>query len=135
MTTTRSVNATVAAAFGVVYALVGVVGFFVSDTFAEQDDAKLLGLFEVNNLHNVVHLVIGLALLAAARTTRTARSANAAIGATYVLLALVGPFITGTKANIVALNGADHGLHLASGALLLAVGLLADKTARDRDRV
>ena len=128
----RSVNSTVAGVFGAVYALVGILGFFISNTFAATDDAKLLGLFEVNHLHNIVHLLIGVALLAAAKSTRTARSANTAIGATYLLLAVVGPFVAGTDANIVALNGADHFLHLASGALLLATGVLADRTARDR---
>ena len=128
-TGTRSVNQTVAAVFGAVYALVGLVGFFVSDTFAARNDDTLLG-FEVNNLHNIVHLLIGLALLGASKRHDTARSANLAVGATYVLLAILGPFIDDTEANIIALNVPDHGLHLASGLLLVAVALLADKRAR-----
>jgi hypothetical protein len=124
--TRRSVNSTVAAVFGAVYALVGLAGFLVTDTFAGQEGDSLLG-FQVNGLHNVVHLLIGLGLLAASRQLRTARSANLAIGGTYVALALLGPFITGTDLNVVALNGADHGLHAVSGLLLLAVGLAADK--------
>ena len=130
-TGTRSVNSTVAAVFGAVYTLVGLAGFFVSETFADTQDNDLLG-FQVNNLHNVVHLLIGLALLAASRRHDTARSANLAIGASYLLLAVLGPFIQDTDANVIALNGADHGLHAASGLLLLAVALLADKAARDR---
>ena len=130
-TGTRSVNSTVAAVFGAVYTLVGLAGFFVSETFAETDDNTLLG-FEVNHLHNIVHLLIGLALLGASRRTETARRLNLLIGGTYVLLGIVGWFIQDTAANIVALNEPDHLLHLVSGAVLVAVALGADKRARTR---
>jgi hypothetical protein len=130
-TGTRSVNSTVAAVFGAVYALVGLAGFFVSETFAATDDNTLLG-FEVNHLHNIVHLLIGLALLGASRRTETARRLNLLIGGTYVLLGIVGWFIQDTAANIIALNEPDHLLHLASGAVLVAVALGADKRARTR---
>ena len=128
--TGRTINQTLALAFGAVYALVGLAGFFVSESFAGQDDAKLLGLFEVNHLHNLVHLLIGVALLAASRRHDASRGANLAIGVTYLALAVLGPVITGTELNIVALNSADHLLHLSSGALLTAVALLADKNVR-----
>ena len=128
----RTVNQTVALVFGAVYTLVGILGFFVSNTFAETDDSKLLGIFEVNNLHNIVHLLIGVALIAASRRHDSARGANLAIGVTYLALGVLGPLIAGTDVNIVALNGADHVLHLLSGALLTATALLADKSARTR---
>ena len=127
----RSVNSTVAAVFGAVYALVGLAGFLVSDTFAETDDNTLLG-FEVNNLHNIVHLLIGLALLAASRRTESARRLNLLIGGTYVLLGVIGWFVDDTAANVIALNEPDHLLHLASGAVLVGVALGADKRARSR---
>jgi hypothetical protein len=127
----RSVNSTVAAVFGAVYVLVGLAGFFVSDTFAATDDNTLLG-FEVNHLHNIVHLLIGVALLAASRRTEMARRANMIIGGTYLVLGVIGWFITGTAANILALNAADHWLHLLSGAVLVAVAVAADKRARTR---
>ena len=130
-TGTRSVNSTVAAVFGAVYTLVGLAGFFVSETFAATDDNTLLG-FEVNHLHNIVHLLIGLALLGASRRTETARRLNLLIGGTYVVLGLIGWFIQDTAANIIALNEPDHLLHLASGAVLVAVALGADKRARTR---
>ena len=130
-TGTRSVNSTVALVFGAVYTLVGLAGFFVSETFAATDDNTLLG-FEVNHLHNIVHLLIGLALLAASRQTETARRLNLLIGGTYVLLGILGWFIDDTAANVIALNEPDHLLHLASGALLVAVALGADKRARTR---
>jgi len=130
-TGTRSINRTVAAGFGAVYTLVGIAGFFVSDNFISKTDNDLLG-FQVNNLHNIVHLLIGVALLAASKRHDTARSANLAIGATYLLLGVLGPVINGTAVDIIALNTADNWLHVVSGLLLLGVALLADKHARDR---
>ncbi len=130
-TGTRSVNSTVAAVFGAVYTLVGLAGFFVSETFAATDDNTLLG-FEVNHLHNIVHLLIGLALIAASRRTESARRLNLLIGGTYVVLGVIGWFIQDTAANIVALNEPDHLLHLASGAVLVGVALGTDKRARTR---
>jgi len=130
--TGRTVNQTVALAFGAIYTLVGIAGFFVSETFADRTDNDLLGIFQVNHLHNIVHLLIGVALIAASKRHDTSRGANLAIGVTYLALGVLGPLITDTALNVVALNGADHVLHLASGAVLTAVALLADKNARTR---
>jgi hypothetical protein len=130
--TGRSLNQTLALAFGATYALVGIIGFFVSssDGFAGDDGGKLLGIFGVNGLHNIVHLLIGVALVAAAKTHAAARSTNLTIGAVYVLLAVLGPFINNTALDIVALNGPDHVLHALSGVLLVGVAVAMDKTQR-----
>ena len=127
----RSVNSTVAMVLGAAFTLAGLAGFLVSSTFIGTDDNTLLG-FEVNHLHNVVHLLIGVALLVASRRTATARTANLAIGVSYLALAVLGPFLTGTEANILALNSADHVLHLLSGVVLAAAGACADKSSRVR---
>lgn len=129
----RSINSTVALVFGVVYALVGVVGFFVSGDvpFAGEEGDPLV-IFDVNGLHNIVHLLIGVALIAAAKRTDSARAANVAIGATYLVLGVLGPVINDSPVDVIGLNGADHLLHLVSGIALLGVGLAADKTARSR---
>ena len=132
----RSLNQTLSLAFGAVYAAVGLLGFAVSSDvdFAGQDGASLLG-FDVNGLHNIVHLLIGVALLAASRAHASARAANLAIGSVYVLLAVLGPFINDTAADIIGLNGADHVLHLLSGVLLVGVAVAADKNARSLTNV
>ena len=129
----RSINSTVALVFGVVYALVGVVGFFVSGDvpFAGEQGDPLI-LFDVNGLHNIVHLLIGVALIAAAKRTDSARAANVAIGATYVVLGVLGPVINDSPVDVIGLNGPDHLLHLVSGIALLGIGLAADKAARAR---
>lgn len=121
--------------FGAVYVLVGILGFFVSETFAGTDDDKLLGIFEVNHLHNIAHLLIGAALLVASKALAAARAANTAVGAAYLLLGVLGLFILDSSANILALNSADNGLHFASAAVLLLTGLFADKSVRDTTNV
>lgn len=125
----RSVNQTVSLVFGVVYLLVGVLGFFVdSNGFAATHGGKLLGIFMVNPLHNVAHLLIGAVLVAASKALTSARAANTTIGAAYLLLGVLGLFILDSAANILALNAADNVLHLASAVLLLLVGTTADRT-------
>ena len=131
----RSLNQTLALAFGAVYALVGVIGFFVSGDvdFAGKEGASLLG-FDVNGLHNIVHFLIGVALIAASRTHAAARGANLAIGAVYIALALLGPVINDTAADIIGLNGADHFLHFASGVMLVAAALVGERALAGRAR-
>ena len=133
-TTGQTVNQLVALVFGAVYLLVGLLGFFVhSDGFAATSGGKLLGLFEVNPLHNIAHLLIGAVLVAASRGgPAAAKAANTGIGAAYLLLGVLGLFILDTKANVLALNGPDNGLHFVSALLLLVVGLAGDRLSLPR---
>ena len=130
---TKSPNRLLGVVFGAVYLLVGILGFFFTngvDIFATEG-GLLLGIFEVNPFHNVAHLLIGAALLfSGLANVKAARTTNTIVGAAYLLLGLVGLFILDSAANILALNGADNVLHFASAAVLLAVGLGADKSAR-----
>ncbi len=129
---TRSVNRLLGYVLGIVYLLIGALGFAVTGGvgFAEQDGNTLLG-FEVNPLHNIVHLLVGaVLLLGATRGVAAARSANTAVGGTYLLVGIIGLFILNSDANILALNSADNVLHLVSAAALLGAGLAADKDGR-----
>jgi hypothetical protein len=62
---------------GIVFLAVGVLGFipgitthYGSMAFAgHMSEAKLLGLFQVSVLHNIVHLLFGIAGLALGRTS------------------------------------------------------------------
>ena len=126
-----SPNRLLATVFGAVYVLVGVLGFAVTggvDFFA-TDGGLLLGIFAVNPFHNIAHLLIGAALLIAGlASVPAAKAVNTTVGAVYLLLGIVGFFIASTALNILALNTADHFLHLASAIVLLGAGLAADKT-------
>ena len=124
-----SPNRIVATVFGAVYLLVGLAGFAVTGGvgFISNEGGLLLGIFEVNPLHNIAHLLIGAALLVAGlANARAAKGVNTTVGAVYLLLGIVGFFLTG-PANILALNVPDHFLHLASAVVLLGVGLGAER--------
>jgi hypothetical protein len=130
-----------ALAVGAVFALVGVLGFIPGittdyDTLAfagHESEAKLLGVFQVSVLHNVVHLLFGLAGFVLARTVSGARGYLVGGGVVYLVLWLYGLFIDQESgANFVPLNTADNWLHLLLGAGMIAVGLAAPprRTAR-----
>ncbi|MEV0724137.1 DUF4383 domain-containing protein [Micromonospora purpureochromogenes] len=121
-----------AQAAGVVFLLIGVLGFIPGITtdygtmkFAGHDsEAKLLGLFQVSILHNLVHLAYGVAGLALARTVSGARTFLLAGGAIYLVLWLYGVVVDhDSGANFVPLNNADDWLHLFLGVGMIALGL------------
>ena len=122
----------VAAVFGVVFLAVGVLGFVPGATSNFQDisfighesGAKLLGLFQVSILHNVVHLLFGVLGLAAARNGRTSVAFLIGGGVVYLVLTAYGFAIDhASPANFVPVNGADNLLHLALGVAMVGLGL------------
>jgi Domain of unknown function (DUF4383) len=131
--TTRSPVRTAALVVSIAFLLVGLMGFIpglTTDygdlTFAgHHSDAHLLGVFQVSVLHNIVHLLFGVAGLAMARTIPGARAYLVGGGAIYLLLWVYGLVVgQDTAANFVPLNGADDWLHLGLGLGMLALGLL-----------
>ncbi|MCI0689393.1 MAG: DUF4383 domain-containing protein [Sporichthyaceae bacterium] len=127
-TATRTPNQLLGLVFGVVYILVGLVGFAITGAggFAAHDGGHKLILFEINPLHNIVHLAVGALLaLAAVRGAASARAVNTLVGAVYLAVGVVGLFLTSSEANILALNHPDNGLHLASALILLGIGRAA----------
>lgn len=123
---TKSPNRLVATIFGAVYLLIGLVGFLVASGvgFASQEGELLFGIFEVNHLHNIIHVLIGAVLLAAGlKSIRHSKTANTAVGAIYLLVGIIGLFILDSALNILALNNADNVLHFVSALILLGVGL------------
>jgi uncharacterized membrane protein YuzA (DUF378 family) len=124
----------IALAVGVAYTLVGIAGFFVTgfDDFAGHDTGETLLGFELNPLHNIVHLVIGLAGLAMWRRLDTARTFGWLLFIGYGAAFVYGILVDKTsEANFLSLNGADDGLHLASALVGLVIALWPE---RDRNR-
>ena len=136
---------------GAVFLLVGILGFIPGITtdfdqmkFATDDSgAQLLGLFQVSILHNIVHLLFGVAGLAMARRADTARTYLIGGGAIYLVLWIYGLLIdtgtdtqpgTGSAADFVPLNDADNWLHLLLGIGMIAMGL-ATRERNDERRV
>jgi hypothetical protein len=132
-TATRSPVQLAALVVGAVFLLVGVLGFVPGATtnfdelqFASHhSDALLLGVFQVSILHNIVHLLFGVAGILMARSVSGARNFLIGGGAVYLLLWLYGMLIDqDSAANFVPLNNADNWLHLLLGIGMLALGFL-----------
>jgi hypothetical protein len=117
---------------GAVFLAVGVAGFIPGITtnydeldFAGTDSrAELIGLFQVSILHNIVHLLFGVAGLALARTWQGARLFLVGFGAVYLVLWIYGLVVDkDSDANFVPLNTADDWLHFVLGAGMVVLGL------------
>lgn len=132
--TTRTPVQIAAFLVGAVFLLVGVLGFVPGITtdydmlsFAgHHSEAKLLGLFNVSVLHNIVHLAFGIAGVMLARTIGAARIFLIGGGLIYAVLWLYGLVIDqDSPANFVPVNTADNWLHfgLAVGMILLGTVL------------
>jgi hypothetical protein len=132
---TRHPSQLLALAIGAVYTLVGILGFLVTglEDFAAETDKTLLG-FELNPLHNLVHLVIGLAGLALWRRLDSARLYGWLLAAGYGATFVYGLLAVGNRdINFLSINDADNGLHLVSAIAGLAIALWpAQRTARRR---
>jgi hypothetical protein len=124
---------------GVVFLLVGLLGFIPGITtnysamaFAgHQSEAMLLGVFQVSVLHNIVHLLFGIAGVAMARTAAGARNFLIYGGVIYAVLWLYGLLIDqGSAANFVPVNTADNWLHLVLAVVMIALGFLVGRDRR-----
>jgi len=118
---------------GAVFLLVGILGFipgittdYDQMTFAGHDSgAMLLGIFMVSVLHNIVHLLFGVAGLALGRSYDGARAYLIGGGVIYLVLWLYGLLTDNhSGANFVPLNNADDWLHLVLGIGMIALGVL-----------
>lgn len=129
-----------ALAVGATFLLVGILGFipgvtqnFDSMKFAgHESDAELLGVFQVSVLHNVVHLLFGVAGLAAAKTVAASRSFLIGGGVIYGGLAVYGMVIDQmSDANFVPVNDADNWLHVGLAAAMIILGLMLSRRTAD----
>ncbi|BBY49589.1 membrane protein [Mycolicibacterium arabiense] len=121
---------------GAVFLLVGIAGFIPGVTTnydqlmgaGHHSGAMLLGIFNVSILHNVVHLLFGVAGVLMARTAPLARNYLIGGGIVYALLFVYGLVIDHeSAANFVPLNQADNWLHLVLAIGMIALGVLLGK--------
>jgi preprotein translocase subunit Sss1 len=111
---------TVATLVGVVFILVGIVGFFSPELMHAH----------LTKVHNVVHLVSGVVSLyfGTKGTLASARSFCIVFGLVYGLLGVVG-YLVGTPDHMLKLSDPhfvlgpiDHYIHIAIGVLYLIGG-------------
>jgi hypothetical protein len=105
--------------FGVVYLLVGILGFIIAD-----DADKIFGVFQVNVLHNLAHLAVGALFLVGSGQHATAKQVNLIIGIVYGLLAVLGlaNILVDAPDGLLVANDADDFLHLATAVLAVYFG-------------
>ena len=134
---TRTPIQTAALVVGIVFLLIGILGFIPGITTNYSDmavathesDARLLGIFQVSILHNIVHLLFGVAGLVMARTARQARNYLVFGGAVYLVLFVYGLLIgQESDANFVPVNPADDILHLVLGIGMIGLGLALSRS-------
>ena len=123
---TSSVNRLLGYVLGIVFLLMGALGFAVTSGvgFAARDGNTLVG-FEVNPLHNIVHLLIGAAGIALARTQSGARTYGLLLVGGYGLTFLYGLFAQNAEWDVLNINLADNVLHLLAvlaGAVIAFYG-------------
>ena len=123
---------------GVVFLVVGVVGFVpgITTPYGElqvaghESEAFLLGVFQVSILHNVVHLLFGVAGLAMARSASSSRLFLVGGGAVYLVLWVYGLLVPHeSAANFVPLNTADNWLHLILGVGMIGLRVVLSRRA------
>jgi arginine exporter protein ArgO len=140
-TTGRSLVQTAALLVGVVFLAVGILGFVpgITSHYGDMSGAghdsmaKLLGVFQVSVLHNIVHLLFGVIGVALSRTNATAKSYLVGGGIVYLVLWIYGLAIDlHSSANFVPVNTADNWLHFLLGAGMVALGVILGKRAAAR---
>ena len=124
----------VAALVGLVFLLVGILGFIPGITthysdlaFAGHDSgAKLLGIFQTSVLHNIVHIAFGVGILMA-KTPEGARTYLIGGGIAYLAVWLIG-VIGGL--DWLPVNAADNWLHIVLGVGMIALGFVTSRSVQ-----
>ena len=122
---------TAAIIFGLVFLLVGILGFVPAATTNVDGMPMLLGIFHVNAAHNFVHLASGVVfLLCGIAGTGPARTFFRIFGAIYALVAVLG-FMNpaGPLLGVISNNMADVYLHVVLSLAMLFLGFVAKDTA------
>ena len=117
----------VALIFGIVFVLVGLVGFITpggTHMGADPAPGHILGLFGVNLLHNIVHLLVGVWGIVASRSWGGARSFLQIGGIVYIVLAILGFFLP-TTFGLIPIGGNDIYLHAVLGVIMAGLGFTA----------
>lgn len=131
--------------FGIVFLAVGILGFvpaMVQPPAADDPEltvdagyGRLLGLFPVNALHNLVHVLFGLWGLVASRSWDGARGYFKVVAVAYALLTVLGllPPPMSTTFGLVPIHHHDVWLHAALALVAAYFGFRgADRPATAR---
>jgi multisubunit Na+/H+ antiporter MnhG subunit len=121
---------TTALIFGIIYTLVGIIGFIggLGGTTGIAT-TKLLNTFNINVVHNIVHLVIGIPGLLVAGNEERAAAYLKTFGWILIIVGIVGIFWQ-NPFGILPIGGVDVVLHLVTGIIFAFVGYRAAGSVR-----
>ena len=118
-------------AFGLPFVGLGVLGFFPNPLISHH------GVFEVNVMHNVLHVVVGAIFLAGALlSNRVARRTLQSLSVAGIVLAVLG-FVAKNDLilGVIHVNEADKWLHAALAVVLVGIAFFVPSIERRRVRV
>jgi hypothetical protein len=131
----------IAGAYGIVFLLVGILGFIPGITthygdlsFAgHMSGAKLIGIFQVSVLHNLIHVAYGVVGLAVASRPRPAALYLLIGGIVYGVVWVYGLAVgMDSTANFVPLNTADNWLHFLLFVSMVVLGVVGLRRLQHR---
>jgi hypothetical protein len=114
--------------FGIIYLAVGILGFVpgLSSTMPDagmDGMSLLLGIFPINPLHNIVHILVGIVGIAVARNAANAQTYFKALAVVYGLLTVLGLIpATSTVFGLVPIGSWDIALHGATAVVAAYFG-------------
>jgi hypothetical protein len=120
---------------GLALLLAGVLGFIADSSFDTGSNVQgdsFLG-FEVNAIHNLVHLVSGLVLLGAFAKRASAKAVALGFGLVYGAVAIIGLIDGSNVLGLIPVNPADNVLHIALSALGILTGVMSRGDDRHAD--
>lgn len=109
---------------GSIFILIGILGFI-----PENPIISTIGFFHANIGHNILHIILGIILIIATKTTRSALLWLRIVGGAYLMIALLGFILIANTTSesilgIIDINQADNWLHTALGVLLLLLSFI-----------
>lgn len=118
-------------AFGIVYVLIGLIGFAVTgfDGWFENTDEQLI-IFDLNPAHNVVNILLGAMFLFGSRAHHDAKLVNTLLGAAFLLVFVLGLVGALRWLSIDDAAAPDNYLHLVSGIAALYFGTAGASSTR-----
>lgn len=123
---------------GGVLVIVGIIGFFYSSSFGSPGSVDpVLGVFDVNAWHNLVHILTGaVGVLAFLSGPSAARMYALVFGAVYIVVAIWGFIIGGGESilGFIPVNDEDNVLHAVLGVLGIGAGLASPEVETGQAR-
>jgi hypothetical protein len=116
---------TAAILFGIVFILVGIMGFFANPIVGTNNS-----IFHADTVHNLVHIISGtLFLIFAFAAPGNVSAFMKTFGVIYFLIGMIGLLTIASQGEtkvlgFLHLNGPDNYLHIALGLAIFLMGML-----------